>query len=62
MKIIKRGAPPKEKKYEGTCHTCKSVLEAEASEVNFVDDQRDGNYISGECPVCGGFVYFSEKK
>ena len=52
MKIIRRGKKPEEKKAQGTCHRCNSLVEVEASECKRHSDQREGDYYSFDCPVC----------
>jgi hypothetical protein len=55
MIILKQGVPPQERKWLGTCRTCKSELEAKADELYdfFAGDQRDpGKRAKGTCPVC----------
>lgn len=54
MKIIRKGTPPTDRYYQGTCHTCMSVVEFQEKEecVTRVKDARDGDYFSVECPVC----------
>lgn len=51
MKIIKRGEPPNIK-YNFTCRNCKTVAVAEKHEGRYVADQRDGDAIVFNCPVC----------
>ena len=55
MKVIKRGIKPSERIWQGTCHQCRSELEAQESEMTHIThDQREGGYFSWEkCPVCG---------
>lgn len=52
IEIIKRGKPPGEIGYEVTCHNCKSELRFKGSDAKYSNDQRDGNYLSIDCPVC----------
>lgn len=53
MKIIKRGKLPGDRKWIGTCHTCKTKAVALESEVRVIECQREGPYATAKCPVCG---------
>jgi RNase P subunit RPR2 len=53
MKLVRRGVIPEEKIYRTTCNNCKSVYEYKAGEVKRVNDQRDGDYLTFPCEVCG---------
>jgi len=52
MKILKEGKLPQEKTYTATCRDCKTVFEFKQKEAKMNYDQRDGNYLSVNCPVC----------
>lgn len=58
MKIIKRGTPPSEDIFGGTCFRCKTVIECTRAEVPKVEyDQRDDDeYGNVKCPVCAGLI------
>ena len=56
MKIIKRGTPPPDAVHTGTCHTCKTEVEFVRSEGKVTYDQREGNIVTVECPVCRGNI------
>ena len=51
MKIICTPAVT-EWRYKVTCNNCDTVLEAEASDLRKVNDQRDGNFAQCICAVC----------
>lgn len=53
MKILQRGSLPGEKIYRAVCHSCMSHIEFEQREGKIVHDQRDGGYVTVDCPVCG---------
>ncbi|MDC2859041.1 hypothetical protein [Delftia sp. DT-2] len=53
MKIIKQGQPPETRTYQCTCRECATVFEFEQREAKFVFDQRDGDFLQINCPVCG---------
>lgn len=58
MKIILRGKPPPKYPWCGCwkCHYCNSVIELNDGDgptgVTYSDDQRDGESVTIECPVC----------
>lgn len=52
MKIIERGEHPKNKLYTVKCKQCGTKFEFEAHEGHVVRDQRDGDFIQINCPVC----------
>ena len=54
MKILKRGIPPAEMIYRVKCRQCNSELEFARAEAQLTNDQRDGDYLTVICPVCGG--------
>lgn len=53
MRIICQGSPPANIKYQFNCQNCSTVFEAEQREGEMVYDQRDGNFVKFNCPVCG---------
>jgi len=57
MEIIKQGTPPSEKVYEAECRKCKSVFRFKQLEGKITYDQRDGDFITVKCPVCGESVH-----
>lgn len=52
IKIIERGIKPDDKEYRTSCSRCKTVFEFVRSEAEYVSDQRDGDALVIECPVC----------
>ncbi len=52
MKILKEGKRPEEKVYRHTCTNCKTLFEFLAKEGKTIYDQRDGNFITINCPLC----------
>lgn len=50
--ITKRGQLPEKKRYHGKCHYCKTEIDFLAEDATVRYDQRDGNYLMVECPVC----------
>lgn len=61
MKVLKRGTPPEDNIFRGTCNHCRSEIEAERRELNDIQyDQREkGELAPAICPVCkrSMFVY-----
>lgn len=58
MKVVKRGVPPSERIWMGTCHNCKSQMEeVETKLTNPRHDQRDGHMAQETCPVCGSHFW-----
>jgi endogenous inhibitor of DNA gyrase (YacG/DUF329 family) len=57
MEIIKRGTLPSERQYSGTCSTCGTQVKFKEGEARFHSDQRDGDFITVDCPVCGKIIY-----
>jgi hypothetical protein len=61
VEILKRGTPPAERTFRGTCYECKSEVRAKAGEIQVVHEDRDGEFGRGGCPVCGtGMVFYPE--
>lgn len=59
MKIVKRGKPPEEKIWVGTCYRCKSVIEAQEKELRITYEQREGTSATAICPVCKHIMSFT---
>lgn len=53
MKILKMGERPEDKIHHGTCYRCHTEIEFSRSEGTITSDQREGDYVSVNCPVCG---------
>ncbi len=65
MKIVKRGTPPKDTVFAGTCFQCKSDLECTRDELpsyNPGDYRSEGEFGHADCPVCGYRVCFHPKE
>ena len=62
MEILKKGELPQEKQADFNCNNCGSELRAKISEGKITYDQRDGDYVTFVCPVCGQNIYVDEKK
>lgn len=59
MKIIKQGIPAEEKKHRGQCSRCETQVEFYRKEGTVTYDQRDGNFVTVKCPVCGHPIHSS---
>ena len=57
MKILKRGTRPAESIHTGTCCTCNTEVEFARSEGKITYDQRDGDFVTVKCPVCGSSIH-----
>ena len=57
MRIIERGEIPSERVHEVRCSNCYSKIEFQEHEAKKTYDQRDGNYMIIECPVCNDKIY-----
>lgn len=65
MKIVRRGTPPNEILWRGTCHACKTVATAGRSELKVEEDPREGGEFGrATCPVCGdqSMIFYPVKK
>lgn len=58
IKITKRGTAPKEKSHKAKCGTCKTEMRFKRNSpgVTLAFDQRDGDFFTFLCPVCGAIV------
>ena len=61
MRIIRTGQLPSEIVYNTTCRNCNTHFEFKASEAQFIGDQRDGDCLKVECPLCNKSAYVSIK-
>lgn len=53
MEIIKRGRPPEEALFKGTCHNCRTIFSCTRTEGKYEHgDQREGPFLRVTCPVC----------
>lgn len=53
MEIIKRGKTPENRSYRTTCDNCGTVFKFQQLEATYMADNRDGDYLEIDCPVCG---------
>lgn len=59
MKIIKKGKLPEEREYMSTCRHCKTFFSFLKNEATYNYDQRDGDFLSIDCPLCKNKVIHS---
>ena len=65
IKVVKRGNPPQEKKWKGTCSNCRSEVECLGSDITSFEagDYRSlGPFSWEECPVCDAQMCFQPAK
>ncbi|WP_042776616.1 hypothetical protein [Sinorhizobium fredii] len=56
MRIVRQGTKLVDRLYTAECHRCGSVIEFLKSEAKYHFDQRDGDYLSAECPSCAAKI------
>ena len=52
MRIIKQGTIPEAILYVATCSNCGTVFEFTKGEAKFNSCQRDGDWLTIDCPLC----------
>jgi hypothetical protein len=52
IEVVRRGKAPEDVVYKADCYTCKSVLKFKREDGKITYDQRDGDFLTIECPVC----------
>lgn len=57
MDILFRGTPPNEREREGTCNNCGTQVRFRESEGKVTHDQRDGDFVTVNCPVCARQIH-----
>lgn len=62
MKILKEGKRPEATVHRGTCNWCDTEIEFARHEGTVTHDQREGDYVSVDCPVCGHSVHSALSK
>jgi DNA-directed RNA polymerase subunit RPC12/RpoP len=56
MRVIKAGAKPEDKLYQAACMHCKTEVEFARHEAKYNPDQRDGDFLSVNCPICSHLI------
>lgn len=62
MRIIKRGFIPENYVFQATCGHCKTEVEFEANEAKRTNDQREGDFLTVKCPLCGRDIHVDCKR
>lgn len=62
IEVISRGHLPENDQFDASCHKCKSVLRFLRSDAKLTSDQRDGDFLTVPCPVCGTSVHVAANK
>jgi RNase P subunit RPR2 len=57
IEVLRKGEKPEDRTYSAACGNCKSLLRFKRSEAEYVSDQRDGDAVTIECPVCKSKVF-----
>ena len=52
IEILEKGEPKSERKFTVGCRGCNSKLRYSKSDGVVVHDQRDGDFLKLDCPVC----------
>lgn len=52
MRIIKEGKIPEEQEIKATCRYCGTQFAFYRKEATYISDQRDGDYLDIQCPLC----------
>jgi RNase P subunit RPR2 len=48
---------PENRAYRRSCNNCGSLLQFKRKDARYVNDQRDGDAVVIDCPVCGAEVW-----
>jgi RNase P subunit RPR2 len=62
IKVIRRGHLPQNDQFDATCRKCHSEIQFLRSDGRFTSDQRDGDFLTVDCPVCGDPIHVDAKK
>lgn len=57
IEVLERGVIPGDKTYEARCTSCKSLLRFRQDDARYYPDQRDGDSLQVDCPVCRNSVW-----
>lgn len=60
VEILSRGEKPQDRSYTAQFRKCSTVFRFKHSEATEVPDQRDGDMVRIDCPVCKNPVHVSE--
>lgn len=62
IEVIKRGVLPEDQPYEATCRNCHSQIRFLRSDARLTFDQRDGDFLTVACPVCGKAIHTAARR
>ncbi len=60
--VTKRRTPLENYIFDATCVRCKSELQFQRRDGEVTSDQRDGDFVTVKCPVCGTPVHAALSK
>lgn len=53
VEIIREGSLPGDREHTTDCRNCQTKFRFKRSEAKFTPDQRDGDALVIDCPLCG---------
>lgn len=62
IRVTKQGSLPELDVFAGACQHCKTEVEFERRDARFSEDQRDGAFLTVDCPTCNGSIHVSAGK
>lgn len=62
IEIIRRGHLPENDRFEAQCHNCHTQIAFLRSDGKLTFDQRDGDFLTVDCPHCHRPVHVSTRK
>lgn len=62
IEVIRRGHLPENDQFDVQCTHCKSDLRFQRKDGRFTSDQRDGDFLTIDCPVCNHAVHVAADK
>ncbi len=57
IEVTRRGHLPENDQFEAQCFKCKSEMRFLRSDARHASDQRCGDFVTIDCPVCGAPVH-----
>lgn len=61
MEIVSKGKLPQEREYQTKCRICETVFKFKQGEGKITRDQRDGDFITVNCPLCNNSCHVNLK-
>lgn len=62
IEVIRRGNLPENDQFDVKCNHCKSEIRFLRSDARLTSDQRDGDFLKVDCPVCNHAVHVAANK